>query len=202
MPWAVILAAGAAVWWLARDAGEEEDEDEGEEVSVQQPDASGDFTHPELSSWLRAAQVDFPTWGLYRVSGTRTQAGQDRLYAWGRTVPNPQRNQGAGWYAERPWLEGQSLGELREGRRFLPFGLAVATRDVGSHGRRVDGWSNAIDVGARGPVPADWLSQLGAHAEAHGIVWGGRFRAPDPNHFQRASALWSRLPYWAEGSNA
>lgn len=67
------------------------------------------------------------------------------------------------------------------------YRTVAQNRHVGGAPRSRHLMGRAVDVQVLGytrdQIPAVWWASLGRVGEAFGLRWGGRFRAPDPNHF-------------------
>lgn len=98
-------------------------------------------------------------------SGLRGEEEQNKLYALGRTVKNPD-----GITKEKPM--GRIITFARGWESWHNYGLAVDIVFKDSKG----GWTWG--------VPTDTWKQLGACGEIFGLEWGGRFASPDYPHFQ------------------
>lgn len=103
---------------------------------------------------------------LFVVEGVRTEAQQ---------------------YAR--WCQGRDQwGRVLDRARVVTW--CDGTRTRSHHQVHPDGYGYAVDVAFRGPVPFPPASdprwtQVGEAAEARGLVWGGRFRAPvDLDHLE------------------
>ncbi len=99
-------------------------------------------------------------------SGLRTAEEQEKLYAKGRTIVNPD-----GKSAARPM--GNIITNARAYESWHSFGLAVDIVFKTDKG----GWTWA-------KTPEEW-GKLGAVGESFGLEWGGRWKKfPDVPHFQ------------------
>lgn len=110
--------------------------------------------HPDLVAKL---DILFGQMPLFVVSGVRTAEQQEALYAVGRTKPGK--------------IVTQCDGHTRKS----------------NHQVHADGFGHAADVAFQGNDPFDashpW-ADLGVHAEALGLKWGGHFTFVDLDHVE------------------
>jgi len=128
--------------------------------------------HPLLREELRGqyleANAALPPGTMLRLTAThRTAAGQDALWAKGRTAP------------------GKRVTNARGGQSMHNYGLAfdiVLLRLAGGI------WTADWNVGP------DW-KRVAAHFKAHGWAWGGDWTSfPDPPHFEKTHGrTWQAL---------
>ena len=122
-------------------------------------------THPDIIAWHAKAEADLGM-SIGIVSTTRSLAEQADIYSWGRTTQNP--------YSP-------STAEN-------PLGITATNAMPGqtAHNPRSDGYSHAVDFKPGNMTVFDYTA-MGAHAEANGLVWGGRFLVsgkPDYAHIE------------------
>lgn len=112
---------------------------------------------PELIAALEAVfdEMDAEAAPMFVIAGVRSVAQQQALYAQGRTVPG-------------------AIVTYKDG---------VTHRS--NHQLHDDGFGYAVDCAFQGPQPFDprhpW-EKYGEALEAHGAIWGGRWKMVDQPH--------------------
>lgn len=129
-------------------------------------------THPDIIAWYNKALSDLGI-DIGIVSTTRSLQEQQNIYDWGRKVQNP--------YS--PATPGN------------PFGATATNAKPGQspHNPRSDGYSHAADFRPGGMTVMEYTA-MGVHAEANGLVWGGRFTlsgTPDYAHVE--TSFWRNI---------
>ena len=117
---------------------------------------------PDLAAKVRAAAASLEAAGTFLlvVSGLRTAAQQDALYAQGRTAP------------------GQIVTNAKAGQSMHNYGLAV---DVVPY---LSGPSGALNWN----IGTDQFKAMVAAMKSQNLVWGGDWiHFPDNDHFQMPS---------------
>lgn len=102
--------------------------------------------------------------------GLRTAEEQDRLYALGRTIPNPD-----GKSKEKPM--GNIVTNARAFESWHCYGLAADLVFKDDRGNWT--WNK---------TPEQW-EELGKCGEVFGLTWGGRWKMKDYPHFQKTGSL-------------